>query len=478
MKRRLPPLDAVRLGIPVALICAVFFVFRLTGAGPVTAVLPIILLPGAEPGIAVAAPSVEASDPGSEAAQGQTKPRGLAAGDKNLRGGQADKLIEIINLRYYTHPNFTRIVLDVGGLREYTFGESQQQPGRIWVDVLQAKLNPILEGQSYPVKTDYLRQIAIAQKSLSTVRVTADVDFPHIQSYRVYHLFDPFRIVIDIYPVIAGRASGGASGPPGTPAKAPPAQGAETKPPANPVGKPAEPLPGGLTMARQLGLGVRTIVLDPGHGGIDPGCIGKSGAQEKEITLDVSLSLKKMLEKDGFKVILTRESDINPRLEDRPVIANQKRADLFISIHVNAHPDRKREGVETFFLNFSSDPAVIETAARENATSTKNIGQMKDIIQKICQNSKVAESRDLAEKIQRNLVKSLSADRPKVMSLGVKGAPFWVLIGSEMPSVLVEISHLSNAGEEAKLKTPKYRELAVQGIYNGILDYIRSLGKG
>jgi len=369
---------------------------------------------------------------------------------------QPDSRTEIVNLRYYTHPAFTRIVLDIGKLREYTSGELQQ-PGRIYLDVLQAKLNPILDGQSYPVKTDYLSQIVVFQKTPTTARVVVDVDFLKVKSYRAYHLFDPFRIVIDIYPRQASDAPG-------------------TK--AQPV-RPPDPLPSGYSMARQLGLGVRTIVLDPGHGGRDPGCIGKSGLEEKVITLDVALALKKMLvEKGGLNVILTRESDITVPLETLPVIANQKRADLFVSIHVNAHRDRKREGVETFFLNFSPDPAVVELAARENATSSKNIGQMKDIILKIAQNSKIDESRNLAERIQKNLLQSLAVSNPKIKDLGVRGAPFYVLVGSEMPSVLVEISHLSNPGEEARLKTTRYRELAVQGIYNGIMEYVRSLGKG
>ena len=377
-------------------------------------------------------------------------------------GKPQDTRTEIVNLRYFTHPNFTRIVLDIGKLREYTPGELQQ-PGRIYLDVLQAKLNPILDGQAYPVKTEYLSQIVVFQKSVSTVRVVVDVDFTKVKNYRAYNLFDPFRIVIDIYPRQAGDPAG------------PAAKTAPGTPPA----KPADPSASGYSMARQLGLGVRTVVLDPGHGGKDPGCIGKSGTQEKDITLDVALALKKMLvEKAGLNVIMTRESDINVPLETLPVIANQKRADLFVSIHVNAHRDRKREGVETFFLNFSPDPAVVELAARENATSTKNMGQMKDIIQKIAQNSRVDEARALAEKIQRRLLESLAVDNPKVKDLGVKGAPFWVLIGTEMPSILVEISHLSNPAEEARLKTSRYRELAVQGIYNGIMDYVRSLGKG
>ena len=385
-------------------------------------------------------------------------------------GGQDDPRAEIVKLRHYTHPNFTRIVLETGKLREYTPGELKD-PDRIYIDVYQAKLNPILHNQSTPVKADYISQVRISQKTSSTVRVVADVDFSKIQSYRVYPLFDPFRLVIDIYP-LETKAS------PTPPDKAlPPAD--KTQPPVKREVAPQDPALAGTSLARQLGLGVRTIVIDPGHGGPRPGTIGKSGLQEKDVNLAIALALQKLLkEKAGLDAILTRESDVDVPLDNRTVIANQKRADLFVSIHSNAHRDRKRGGVETFFLNISPDPSVIELAAAENATSTKNIGEMKTILQKIVQNTKVQESRDLAEFIQKNLVKALAKDLPSVKNLGVKGGPFWVLIGGEMPSVLVEVSHLSNAKEEAKLKTVRYRELAAQGIYDGIMEYIRSLGKG
>ncbi len=380
-----------------------------------------------------------------------------------LRAGpQTDPRVEIANLRQHTHPAFTRIVLDIGTLREYTSGELRD-PGRIYVDVLQAKLNPILHNQAYPVQADYISQVRISQKTASTVRVVVDVDFLRVLSYRVYHLFDPFRLVVDIRPLDAAASSGGR----------PPVAGTA------PAGKPPDPSASGTSMVRQLGLGVRTVVIDPGHGGSKPGTIGRSGLQEKTINLDVALALQKLLkEKAGLEAVLTRETDIDVPLENRTVIANQKRADLFVSIHVNAHRDSRRGGVETFYLNISPDPAVNELAAVENATSTKNIGEMKGIIQKIVQNSKIQESRDLAVRIQRNLAASLSRDLPGLPSLGVKGGPFWVLIGGEMPSVLVEISHLSNPREEEKLKTRRYRELAAQGIYDGIMEYIGSLGKG
>ena len=385
---------------------------------------------------------------------------------------QDDPRVEIVNLRRYTHPNFTRIVLEIGRLREYTSGELQD-PGRIYVDVLQAKLNPILQGQSYPVKAEYISQVRISQKTPSTVRVVVDVEFPKIQSYRVYHLFDPFRLVLDIYP----RETKVPPSPTPPDKALPPID--KTQPPVKREVAPRDPNLVGTSMARQLGLGVRTIVIDPGHGGPRPGTIGKSGLQEKTVNLDVALALQKLLkEKAGLDAILTRESDVDVPLENRTVIANQKRADLFVSVHSNAHRDRKRGGVETFFLNISPDPSVIELAAAENATSTKNIGEMRTILQKIIQNSKIQESRELAEHIQQSLVRALSRDLPSIKNLGVKGGPFWVLIGGEMPSVLVEISHLSNAKEEAKLKTRKYRELAAQGIYDGIMDYIHSLGKG
>jgi N-acetylmuramoyl-L-alanine amidase len=363
--------------------------------------------------------------------------------------------VEIANLRSYTHPTHTRIVVDIGKLREFSSAELKD-PDRIYVDIYQARLNPILHGKTFYEKCDYLKEIRIAQKSLTTVRVVAELDFSKIERYQVFPLFDPFRVVIDIFPKEEASASPAAKSP-----------------------QPAKPTPSGYSMARQLGLGIHTIVIDPGHGGEDPGCISRRGTQEKDIVLDVALELKNLLTSGkGFDVVMTRESDIYPPLENRTVIANQKKADLFISIHANAHRNRKRQGVETFYLNFSPDPQVNEIAARENATSTKTIGEMKDTIKKIVQNSKIVESRDLAEKIQKNLVKCLSQKYGSVQNLGVKGGPFWVLIGGEMPSVLVEISHLSNPQEEDRLRSPAYRKQVAQGIYEGILEYMRSLGKG
>ncbi len=368
---------------------------------------------------------------------------------------QADPRVEIYDLRPFTHPTFTRIAVDIGHLREY-HADTLFGPDRIFVDIYQAKLNPILQNKSIPVNNGYVNRIRIGQKNATTVRVVVDLDFEEIKRYNVFHLFDPFRIVIDIHPDVA------------------PVPGKSEVPP-----KPADPTRKGYSLARQLGLGVKRIVIDPGHGGRDPGCLGRRGTREKDIVLDVSLKLKNLLEeKTGLDVVLTRETDIFVPVENRPVIANQKQADLFISIHANSNPKKKQSGVMTFFLNLPSDPSVMEIVARENATSTKNISEMGDIIRRIIREDKIKESTDLAQRVHSRLVQVLNQKYQSVKDLGVKSGPFWVLIGGNMPSVLVEISHLSNNQEEDRLKTEAYRQHIAQGIYVGILDYIDSLGKG
>jgi len=368
---------------------------------------------------------------------------------------QRDVREEVYDLRPYTHPNFTRIAIDIGKLREY-HSDTLFTPDRIYVDIYQAKLNAILHNKVISVSNGYVSKIRIAQKNSTTVRIVVDLDFEEIKRYQVFHLFDPFRIVIDIYPDYADL----------------------TPPPAKAT-KPAQPTKSEYSMARQLGLGVGRIVIDPGHGGKDPGAIGRKGTQEKGVVLDVSKRLQKLIDNNTeLEVVLTRESDIYVPVETRPILANQKRADLFISIHANANPKKSYSGIATFYLNFPSDASVMEVAAMENATSTKNISEMNNILREILREDKLKESRELANKIQSSLVGHLSKNYKNVTDLGVKGGPFWVLIGGDMPSILVEISHLSNSREENHLRTPEYRQKIAQAIYQGILEYINSLGKG
>lgn len=412
-------------------------------------------------------------------------------------GQQADPRAGVSSLRYHQHQEFFRVVLEIEKIREF-YSAELKDPERLYLDIFQARLQPGLHGTSYVINSACVKSLRLAQKNPSTVRLTVELVPGSKQSEKIYYLKDPPRLVLDIFP--RGRASTTSTSIPapgtqferpagqtsGAPA-APPKPRAESSRPSGEAAagtessspRPPAPASNGYSLVRQLGLGVKRIVLDPGHGGSDPGCMSPSGLKEKEVALDLARRLKNMLETQGkFEVFLTRDSDLTLPLEKRTSFANQKGADLFISIHLNASPRKNRTGVETFYLNFSPDPAVNELAARENASSTKNIREMKLIVDKIIKNSKYEESRDLAEKIHRNLLEHLKHNFGPRDDLGVKGGPFWVLIGSEMPAVLVEASHLSNAREEAALKTETYREAVATGLFRGIMEYVKSLGKG
>ncbi|MFA4926239.1 MAG: N-acetylmuramoyl-L-alanine amidase, partial [Candidatus Aminicenantales bacterium] len=315
------------------------------------------------------------------------------------------------------------------------------------------------------------------QRNPTTVRITFELKTGTKEKEKIYYLKNPDRLVIDIYhrrDLLAVAKPGGLAEPPVATGGRPTGNTAGNQPP-----QAASPTASGYSLVRQLGLGVRKIALDPGHGGTDPGCLSQSGLKEKEVALDLAKKLKSILEtQGGFEVFLTRETDVTLPLEKRTKLANDRQADLFISIHLNASPRKARTGVETFYLNFSPDPAVNELAARENASSSKNIREMRQIVDKIVRNTRYEESRALAEKIHHQLLGHLKQQFGPRDDLGVKGGPFWVLIGSDMPSVLVEVSHLSNSKEEEALKTDFYREAIATGLFRGIIEYVKSLGKG
>ncbi|MGB9893053.1 MAG: N-acetylmuramoyl-L-alanine amidase, partial [Candidatus Saccharicenans sp.] len=356
-----------------------------------------------------------------------------------------DPRAEITSLRYSQHPDFFRIVMEIEKVREFYWAELKD-PERFYLDIFQARLKTGLKATSIEVKSVAVKALRLAQKNPATVRLTLELVPGVKQAEKVFYLKEPLRLVVDIYSRPAPETKPSLK----TGVEAPARAGEKTRPATKEPG-PQTPAPSGsgYSLVRQLGLGVKRIVLDPGHGGSDPGCLSPSGMMEKDIALDLAKRLKILLETQGkFEVFLTRDSDITLPLEKRTAFANQKGADLFISIHLNASPRKNRTGVETFYLNFSPDPAVNELAAKENASSTKNIGEMKLIVEKIIKNSKYEESRDLAEKIHRQLLQHLKQNFGPRDDLGVKGGPFWVLIGSEMPAVLVETSHLSNKKEE------------------------------
>ncbi|MFB3815853.1 MAG: N-acetylmuramoyl-L-alanine amidase [Terriglobales bacterium] len=230
------------------------------------------------------------------------------------------------------------------------------------------------------------------------------------------------------------------------------------------------------SLIRALGLKIGRIVVDAGHGGHDTGTIGPNGLQEKDLVLDVALRLGRLLEtKLGAEVIFTRDDDTFVPLETRTAIANQNQADLFISIHANSSDDPSARGVETFYLNFTSSPDALEVAARENAVSEKSIHELQDLVKKIAMKEKIEESREFAAEVQKALWTGASAKNPAIKNRGVKKAPFIVLIGANMPSILAEISFLSNSADERKLQTPDYRQKIAEYLYRGIAKYASGL---
>ena len=230
-------------------------------------------------------------------------------------------------------------------------------------------------------------------------------------------------------------------------------------------------------MARQLGLGVSRIVIDPGHGGHDPGASGK-GATEAELVLDVALRLQKLLEKErGVEVILTRRTDAFVPLQERTAIANREGADLFLSIHANASVNDQARGIETYFLNFANNLSAAAVAARENAASGQSMGALPDFVKAIALNNKLDESRELATLVQQEMVERLRALDEGVKDLGVKQAPFLVLIGASMPSVLAEISFLTNADDVKLLKSGTYRQGVADALFAAIRTYQTSLAR-
>jgi N-acetylmuramoyl-L-alanine amidase len=250
--------------------------------------------------------------------------------------------------------------------------------------------------------------------------------------------------------------------------------------PSGPATLPAPSAPsantaGGFSLARQLGLGVARIVIDPGHGGHDPGNLG-SKVNESEVVLDIALRLEKLLlNEPGFEVVMTRRTDVFIPLEERPAIANREQADLFLSIHANASRNRQASGVETYYLNFASNPEAEEVAARENAGAAQTMNHLPEIVRAIAMNNKLDESRDFARVVQHSMVGRLKSQNSIMKDRGVKQAPFVVLIGAGMPSVLAEVAFLSHQQEAGLMKTKDYRQKVAEALFEAVKNYQRSL---
>ena len=381
-----------------------------------------------------------------------------------------------------------RIVIELDA--EIAFHDERiDNPSRVFIDLPSTRATPALMDQTVrfdtDTDTDIVRQVRVGRQSNSMTRVV--IETAGVSSYSIYPLYSPFRLVIDCLRATPGVAAGPASPPLQPPAVSPTTQ-AEAKPASLPARTVAAPAPatvpvftpsrnvsGGLSMARQLGLGVSRIVIDPGHGGHDPGAKGTDGT-EADLVLDVSLRLERLLSKlPGVAVVLTRRGNEFVPLQERTAIANREGADLFLSIHANASSVPAARGIETYFLNFASNQGAAAVAARENALSDQTMGTLQDVVKAIALNSKLDESRDFATSVQREMMSSLRAANKTVKDLGVKQAPFVVLIGASMPSVLAEISFVTNPQEARLLTKTAYRQRIAQALFEGIRQYQVSL---
>ena len=370
----------------------------------------------------------------------------------------------VSEIRHWSNPNYTRLVISVDSKTTFTYRLLKKDPSiqvpyrRLYIDIANARLSPALQ-RSIPINDGLLKMARVGQYDGNTVRVVLDIE--SIEDFKIFPLGDPFRIVIDVTgePVAGFAGSGDAVAGPRIPA----------------INTP--PLSSTPSLSQQLGLKVKRIVIDPGHGGKDPGAIGKKGLKEKDVTLKLAKMLEKELKgKLDADIILTRRTDVFIPLEERTAIANSRDADLFVSLHINASPRRAASGVETYTLNISNDEEVMRIAARENATSRRSVSDLQFILNDLIKTAKTNDSVRLAEAVQLKLVTNLRSKYRDVKGNGVKGAPFYVLVGTKMPAILVEASFISNPTEESRLRDDMYLQEIVKGISKGLVEYIDGPG--
>jgi N-acetylmuramoyl-L-alanine amidase len=354
---------------------------------------------------------------------------------------EASKHTAVQGIRYSTYDSYTRIVIDINGPVEYTQNRIPN-PDRLFFDLKKCSLSKKIKSR-LKVDDGILKTIRIAQYAPDTVRLVFDVN--KLNKYYSFMLEDPNRLVVDVYSKERNVTPGNSN-----------------KSPVN---------------IKKRFQKVRTVVIDAGHGGKDPGAIGPKGLKEKDVTLQVSKKLGKLLEKKHkLKVVYTRDKDKFVSLNQRTHIANSKKADLFISVHVNASRKRSVKGIETYFLNWTNDREAMRVAARENKISIKKMKKVQDstqfILQDLARKNKNEESMRFAHSVQNSMVSTMKKDYSRIDNLGVKYALFYVLVGAEMPSILVEVSFISNRIEEKRLSTEAYKNKLAEAIAKGVNAYI------
>jgi len=392
---------------------------------------------------------------------------------------------ELSEVKHWSTPDYTRVAVTLSHDAPFEQHEIAVTPGssqlsRIYFDINGARLAPGVKDIS--IGDGLLKTARVAQYRADTVRVVLDVD--NIKDYKIFTFSDPFRIIVDVKGERRAEISAlppvvSAAPPlPAAPAAAPSVgealraiqaeiQAETPMEPALPKAAPRKPLKPGK---------VRRIVVDPGHGGKDPGAVGQKGLQEKDVVLAVGLTLARKLKDElGIDAVMTRSTDVFIELQERTAIANQVGADLFVSLHANASLNRSAFGVETYYLNLAKTEKAAQLAARENGTSLEKVSLLQAVLFDLMANYKLNDSAHLADEVQKALYKRLAERYSPEKNLGVKQGPFYVLVGATMPSILVESAFISNDKEEARLADPLFQEQVAEGILDGIVAYISSL---
>ena len=401
----------------------------------------------------------------------------------------ATRMATITDIRRTVFRDAVRITIAMD--TEVSFHEERiSNPERVFFDFPSTRVvTPLLDRTlRFDGDADVVHQIRIGRHPDNTTRIVLDA--AGVSVCGVYPLYDPYRLVIDCVrsiidqvPLLVSRALRLDS--PRRPVTVTPKRtrliadavgSADAAPPSiEAPPPPARNINGSFSMARQLGLSVSRIVIDPGHGGHDPGAQGL-GFTEAELVLDIAQRLEVLLEKiPGTEVILTRRNDDYVPLQERTAFANREGADLFLSIHANASENMAARGIETYYLNFANNLTAAAVAARENAASGQAMGALPDFVKAIALNNKLAESRDFATQVQRAMIDRLRTANKTVKDLGVKQAPFVVLIGAAMPSVLAEISFVTNGQEAKLLRGTVYRQRIAEALFNAVRRYQTSL---
>jgi len=384
------------------------------------------------------------------------KPRAKGQASTSRNG-----LTKVSQIRHWSTDDYTRVVIHLDKDSTYTSrllkpDPQYGTPPRLFVDIEGATVDKNLYVE--PIKKGLLEQIKFARNTKDTVRVVLYIE--SFDDYKVFALKDPYRIVMDIEG--SGKKSGGYY-----------ATGNNTDRYGYKSGLPEDRV---SSLSEALGLKIRTVVIDAGHGGHDPGAIGPSGLKEKEVNLRIAKALKKKLDTEGkqfgiTKVYLTRSTDKFIPLEERTGIAKKLGADLFISIHCNAARNRQAYGIETYILSLTNDQRSLAVAARENATTSISRSDMANVLKQYLLGAKIEESQRFAGHVQSSVVKNVSTKYPPTINKGVKKAPFIVLIGADIPSILVETSFITNPRDEKRLKSNAYINEIADGIFVGVKRY-------